>query len=655
MPIVQFDAKSASPSAVKRATRETLISGGKLKEWWRQQANKTVNDIVKQVRIGLNQGETHDQIARRIAGGTVDGVKIPGVMATSRRNAAALTATAMNSAQTAARLEGFRANKDVIKGYQQVSTLDNRTSDVCIAYSGEAWTLEGKPIPPSSLPFLGGPPRHFNCRSTLVPVLKSFDELGIDLAEIPEGTRASMDGQVPGNITFHDWLTKKGTEFQNKLLGPKKAALWRSNAITLKDLVNQSGNPLTIDELEELVKLKQSKPKLKPKPKPKPTESKIHPKVALMFPVVKVEGNITLASTNLPKYKAIEGGLLSHSVQEIFDFDKAQLAEVQDLLTEALAKPDMILNKEIKTLEFGKLFTLQSTVNVDKVSDMVRKVEGINEKNVPVVWKLPDGTLVLKDGNHRVSAMIAKGEVKGKFLVMEVVKLGTKPAPAAPLPPIPAAATSKTTNVARRAVELPTGATGRGGVFPSESRAKAVKKLRARRSTPDSTVRDILDRTGLDDDDFDAIHSYTGSLHRSLNRYLRDTDTLGRRHDKAVPAFIDQLNIALEKLDVFEGLVYRGMELPPEATRQWVKQLTTPGAVFFDPGFLSATSNARAKFPGNIHLTIISKSGRPVQEFSKFAQEAEVLFRSNTKFRVLSVSSDDEINRYDVALEEILE
>ena len=168
-----------------------------------------------------------------------------------RAQANALVATSVNAVSNRARTETFKENDDVIKGQQQVSTLDNKTSDICISYSGMAWDLEGEPLPDTNttLPFNGGPPRHFNCRSSLVPVLKSFEELGLPPQNFPEGTRASIDGQVPADITFNEFLRGKSKTFQDRLLGKRRAGLWRSNRINLRDLVDQTGRPLTVDEL----------------------------------------------------------------------------------------------------------------------------------------------------------------------------------------------------------------------------------------------------------------------------------------------------------------------------------------------------------------------------------------------------------------------
>jgi hypothetical protein len=69
------------------------------------------------------------------------------------------------------------------------------------------------------------------------------------MAEIPQTTRASMDGQVPAKQTFEAWLKKQPVARQDTVLGQGKADLWRSGKIGFRDLLDQSGRPLTTEEL----------------------------------------------------------------------------------------------------------------------------------------------------------------------------------------------------------------------------------------------------------------------------------------------------------------------------------------------------------------------------------------------------------------------
>jgi hypothetical protein len=63
-----------------------------------------------------------------------------------------------------------------------------------------------------------------------------------------------MDGQVPADQTFAAFLKKKGTTFQNKLLGPVRARLWRTGKITLQQMLDFRGQPLSPDDLQQIVR-----------------------------------------------------------------------------------------------------------------------------------------------------------------------------------------------------------------------------------------------------------------------------------------------------------------------------------------------------------------------------------------------------------------
>jgi SPP1 gp7 family putative phage head morphogenesis protein len=253
---------------ISNAVNATLVEGSKVSAWWKAQERSLVTTVTRTVRAGLNNGLTSQQIASNLRSNAFKGTK---------SQAQTLVSTSINAVSNKTRVESFEENKDVIKGYQQVSTLDSRTSDICIAYSGMAWDFDGNPLPGTNttLPFNGGPPRHFNCRSTLIPVLKDFEELGFSTkAKIPPGTRASMDGQIAADISFNDFLRGKSKTFQDKLLGPARAKLWRGNRITLNQLVDMRGNPLSVDELKALSVKKRLEVREKARIQPPPEQVK---------------------------------------------------------------------------------------------------------------------------------------------------------------------------------------------------------------------------------------------------------------------------------------------------------------------------------------------------------------------------------------------
>jgi hypothetical protein len=155
-----------------------------------------------------------------------------------------------------------------------------------MALNGKMWTTRDKrPIGHDKQ--WPGPTAHWRCRSTQVPVLKKWEDLvasqdkaaldeefrkqlreqGFDddaIASIQRNTRASLDGQVAKDISFDEWLAQKSPEFQDEMLGRGRGKLFRDGKITLTDLIDQSGRPLTITELESL-----------PQPRPGPEPVKL--------------------------------------------------------------------------------------------------------------------------------------------------------------------------------------------------------------------------------------------------------------------------------------------------------------------------------------------------------------------------------------------
>lgn len=247
----QLGITAALPSkgTLEAISQSSLIQGATINQWFSNLQAQTRFDLSRAVKLGVSLGETNAQIAKRILSNSEKG---PEVLAKTRRDAMAITRTAVQTVSNEVRQATFQENDDIISGIQWLSTLDGRTSDICIARSGLVWTLPDYKPKGHKVPWNGGPPAHWNCRSTTIPVLKSFAELGINAPEIPAGTRASMDGQVARNMTFDEFLRGKPDSFADAMLGKGRAQLWRDGKITFSQLLDQRGNPLTLAELEKI-------------------------------------------------------------------------------------------------------------------------------------------------------------------------------------------------------------------------------------------------------------------------------------------------------------------------------------------------------------------------------------------------------------------
>jgi SPP1 gp7 family putative phage head morphogenesis protein len=236
---------------------DVLIDGARSAEWWKAISTDLSMKFTREMRKGMVQGESMVELARRVEGFDTDGV-----LAQTRVQAKALVRTSVQTVNNSAHIAVYQRNADVIKGIQWVSTLDTRTTPICRALDGLQWTLDLQPIG-HKFPFPGAT-AHWGCRSTQVPVMKSWAELAAEqggnkrflnkLDEMDASTRASMDGQVSGSLNYEDWLKRQSKARQLEVLGPARYDLWKRDKLNFRQMVSQDGNPLTLDELETKIR-----------------------------------------------------------------------------------------------------------------------------------------------------------------------------------------------------------------------------------------------------------------------------------------------------------------------------------------------------------------------------------------------------------------
>ena len=209
--------------------------------------------IRQTIAQGFTESKTTDQIVRELRGTRVNGYA-DGFFEGKRRDIEAVTRTALGHMAGFAQDRVVEANLDLIKAVVWSSTIDLKTSkDICIPRDGKMYTPDThKPIG-HSLPWLQGPGRaHWCCRSAQTYVIKSHKELGIDLPEVvlPNGTRASLDGQIPAKTDFLQWANKQSAERQDEIFGVKRGQLLRKGGLQAKDLYSAKGQFYTLEELK---------------------------------------------------------------------------------------------------------------------------------------------------------------------------------------------------------------------------------------------------------------------------------------------------------------------------------------------------------------------------------------------------------------------
>jgi len=236
---VKFETVTPAAAQVVAAVNSRPFQGKLLREVYQELPAAVFRQVRDTIRGGFIEGRTTDQIVRDLRGTAAQGYK-DGILAKTKRDVEAVVRTAVNHTANSARQATYAANDDLVKGVQWVSTLDQRTSAVCRANDGKVFPVDKGPRPPA----------HFNCRSSTTPILKSWRELGFDADELPPGTRASMNGQVPADQDYDTWLRKQPKDVQDDVLGKTKGDLFRAG-LKMDRFVDRKGAELTLDQLRQ--------------------------------------------------------------------------------------------------------------------------------------------------------------------------------------------------------------------------------------------------------------------------------------------------------------------------------------------------------------------------------------------------------------------
>jgi len=239
--IVPIDVDFITPhiGTLKTALSNPMVHGKLLQDWFDDLSRQTASKVSQQINLGIANGESIAHITQRIRGTRAAGYA-DGILQESRRNIESVVRTAVSQTVHDSSEEMYKLNSDVIKGVQIVATLDARTTEICMGYDGKIFDVGEGPRPPF----------HYNCRTTTIPVVKSWKGMGIKLKEAPIGTRATMDGQVSGKLTYGSWLKTQSDGFQNDVLGPTRAELFRSGKVSI-DQFTKDGRLLNLAELRK--------------------------------------------------------------------------------------------------------------------------------------------------------------------------------------------------------------------------------------------------------------------------------------------------------------------------------------------------------------------------------------------------------------------
>lgn len=247
--LLDTEVKATSWQQVLASVSSRAVMGTTLDQWFSTKLpQELAANLISALQQGIIQGVPTTQLVSQVRKG--------GVWANHERNLATVTHTAINFIAADARELTRKANSDLIKERQWLSTLDNKTSTICIVRDSLRYTAE-TPVEPigHKIPYGAGPGKiHFRCRSTETWIVKSFRELGIPVDELTEGIRASMNGEVPASMNYLQWLQEKASpRVQEEVLGVTRADMLRAGKFKAEDFYD-NGQMIPLSKLLELDK-----------------------------------------------------------------------------------------------------------------------------------------------------------------------------------------------------------------------------------------------------------------------------------------------------------------------------------------------------------------------------------------------------------------
>jgi len=199
-----------------------------INEALQEYSGRKSRQIVQTIRDGVTLGQTSQEITSNINNLT----KL------QQRQAATLARTVTNYASVQAREVVMRENPDITNSYRWIATLDGRTSLICASRDQQVFK-ESNESPK--------PPAHFNCRSTIAPILEE---------DSPDQFRAALGDsgaqQVSKSTRYETWLRRQSRAFQTEVLGVTRAKLFREGRISIGRFVDAQGATLTLDQLRKL-------------------------------------------------------------------------------------------------------------------------------------------------------------------------------------------------------------------------------------------------------------------------------------------------------------------------------------------------------------------------------------------------------------------
>jgi len=263
-------------SQLKAIVTERPFFGHRMKEWFAALSNTDRSRLTRSIQLGMIQGESINNIVRRVAGTRANSFK-DGDLSIARRDARTIVSTAVNHVSNAARDEVWKENADVVPAKIWTATLDGHTSAICRKNDGKGAPLGNNKLPDgvspldpinSTLPahpnersvwtgyidglqMLGSRPFVLTSSNNKIDFRKMAREQGKSIKDVRADWARKHIGEVPAQTNYPEFLKRQAVEFQEDVLGKTKATLFRKGDLSLDEYVDSVGNEITLKQLAE--------------------------------------------------------------------------------------------------------------------------------------------------------------------------------------------------------------------------------------------------------------------------------------------------------------------------------------------------------------------------------------------------------------------
>lgn len=232
--------------------QDTALGSSGLEHWVDTALNNGVKQSILDAlrKVGIEGKGTAEAVHRVMRAATSEGFEI------TRREAITITRTFIQTANVNAQEAVYEANRQLIKGFKRIETLDNRCCIMCALADGAEYGVDEQRPPV---------PAHPNCRGLYIARFKTWRDFGIDMPELEKATRPWVIrkhgaigtggrkilnyGKTTENYSGW-WRSLSAPDKAKTPIGPVRTRLLESGAVKWDDMWNRkTGLPLTLEEM----------------------------------------------------------------------------------------------------------------------------------------------------------------------------------------------------------------------------------------------------------------------------------------------------------------------------------------------------------------------------------------------------------------------